>query len=185
MTGEAAPFQLICEFELSEEETRKIVARRSFRAALGGLTPRVRAAPLAIFAGLLAVAAGLAVAGVVSRRVAEIAILLLVIGFAVARSGANFALRRAYRAERGRAEALGRSGRIRVQADEDRISLAAAAPIGALRYADCLEADEADDVIYLWGADGQTIAIPTRVLPPGASALFLARIRAEIGAKAA
>lgn len=177
MNGGAAPFRLICEFELSEEETRKIAARRSFRAALGGLTPRLRTAPLAIFVGLLAVAAGLALAGLVARRAAEIAILLLVIGYAVVRSGANVALRRAYRAERRRAEALGRSGRLRVEADEAYISLAAAAPIGALRYADCLEADEADGMIYLWGADGQTITVPVRALPPGASELLLARIR--------
>ena len=56
---------------------------------------------------MLAIAAGLALAGVVSRRAAEIAILVAIISYAVARSGANIAMRRTYRAERARAEAAG------------------------------------------------------------------------------
>ncbi len=180
MNGEDAPFLLSCEFELTEDETRRIAARRSFRAALGGLTPRYRNAPLVTFAGVLAVAAGLALAGVVSRRVAEIAILVAIIGYALARSGANIVMRRSYRAERARAEALGRSGRMRAEGDAKHIALTAAAPICALRYADCRAADEADGILYLWGADGQTLAIPTRALPPGVAEPFLARVRAAM-----
>lgn len=180
MNGEDAPFLLSCEFELTEDEARRIAARRSFRAALGGLTPRYRNAPLVVFAGVLAIAAGLALAGAVSRRAAEIAILLAIIGYAVARSGANIALRGAYRAERARAEALGRSGRMRVEGDATHIALSAAAPICALSYADCLTADEADGILYLWGANGQTVAIPTRALPPGAAEPLLARVRAAM-----
>ena len=88
MNGAGAPFHLLCRFTLSEDETRKIASRRAFRAAMGGLSPARRNAPLAVFVGLLAVAAGLGLAGIVARRGAEIAILLLVIAYALARSAA-------------------------------------------------------------------------------------------------
>src|SRR5579863_2179291 len=173
MSGAPAPFRLVCEFELTAEETRKIASRRAFRAAMGGLGPGTRMAPVAIFLGLLALAAGLALSGVVAKRHAEIAILLLIPGYALARSAANLRVRRAYRAERRRAEALGRAGMVRVEADERQIAMSAAATLAGLRYADGVDADEADDVLYVWGANGETVAVPTRVLPPGEAQRFL------------
>jgi hypothetical protein len=167
VSAAGARLRLACHFTLTDDETRKIASRRAFRAAMGGLSPVRRNAPLAVFVGLMAVAVGLALAGIVARRSAEIAILLLVIAYALARSAANLQLRRAYRDERRRAEALGRSGDLRFEADEGGVTLAAAAPIDALAFADCTEADEADDMLYFWGQGGRAISVPTRVLPPG------------------
>lgn len=167
MNVDDAPFRLTCRFTLSEDETRKIAARRAFRAAMGGLAPGRRNAPLAVFVALLAVAAGLGLSGLVSRRVAEIAILSLVIAYALARSAANVGVRRAYRAARAQGEALGRSGELRFEADENGVSLFAAAPIDALPFQQCVEADEADGILYFWGEGGRAIIAPTSALPPG------------------
>ena len=167
MNDNDAPFRLTCRFALSAEETRRIAARRAFRAAMGGLAPGRRNAPLMVFVGLLAVAAGLGLGGIVSRRAAEIAILSLVIAYALARSAANFGVRRAYRAARAEAEALGRSGELRFEADENGVALFAAAPIDALPFAQCVEADEVDGVLYFWGEGSRAIIAPTRAMPPG------------------
>ena len=179
MSAAPPPFRLVCHFTLTDDETRKIAARRAFRAAMGGLSPARRNAPLAVFVGLMAVAVGLALSGVVARRGAEFAILLLVIVYALARSADNFQLRRAYREERRRAEALGRSADLCFVADENGVSLTAAAPIDALGFAACTEADEADDLLYFWGAGGRAITAPTRALPPGEAQRLIGLVKAQ------
>jgi len=178
MTG--PPFG-VYRFELTPEEARAVAGRTALRAAMAARPLTAGIAPIFAFLAMLIGASTLAWAGLIGARAAEIAVLGLIMIYGAWRGAGMIPLRRAYRAQRRRAEALGRAGLLTAAVDAEMVKLSAAASFGAWRYADCVDADLADGILYLWRANGDAAVLPTRAAPPGEAESMLAFWREHVG----
>jgi len=165
---------------LTPEETNAAAARYGLRLALGdGLTLRHHA-PLAAFILALVFAAILGFTDLISRRAAEIAILVAAAAFMIQRMSAHWRLRNARR--RGEAALGGANEPFTLRFDESGATVER--PAGARRYpyADLAEAEDAGGLLYLWPRDGAPIVLPAHALADGEAARLIARAKRGIAA---
>ncbi len=168
-------------FELSEDEARIAAARAGLRRALAGRLTSAHFAPLAAFALAISFIAILSLTGLVARRHSEVALLLATGTFMVQR----LAMRRRFavtrRASLAEIEAMRGAGRLVLNVDETGLALGGAAPRAHWNFADCVEAEDAGGLIYLWPRSGPPAVVPTRVFAGAeAAAAFVEFLRARL-----
>ena len=167
-------------FELTEDEARVAAARVGLRRALAGRLTRAHQAPLAAFVLAIAFAAILALTGLVSRRFGEIALLLAIAAFMVQRLATRWRFAAARRGASSEIEALRGAGRLVLSVDETGLGLDGPAPPARWNFADCLEAEDAGGLVYLWPRSGPPAVLPTRVFADAGAALrFVEFVRAR------
>jgi hypothetical protein len=157
---------------LEQAEIEAAAARYGLRAALrGGLTASHHA-PLATFVLALLFAAILALTGFITRRAAEIAILIAASAFMIQRLGAHHRIWRAHK--KGRVEIERRmSGRVTTTIEADGVTQTNAREVWRLLFLDCIEAEESGGLIYLWGRNAAPVVLPSRLLADGQAARLL------------
>jgi hypothetical protein len=150
-------------FSLSAEEARVAAARAGLRRSLAGRLIAAHVAPLATFVLAILFIAILALAGFLDRRPAEAALLVCAAAFLVQR----LAMRRRFFVSRRRAEAeivfQRAAGPLTLTVESDGLRLDGGPETTRWRFADCLEAEDAGGLVYLWPSRGAPAIAPTRV----------------------
>ncbi len=166
-------------FTLEPAEADAAAARYGLRLALGrGLTARHHA-PLAAFVLTLLFASILGFTDLISRRAAEIAILVAAALFMIQRLVTHWRLRNAQK--RGRAALASSRGPVSVTLDDRGVTVDGVEP-RRLSFREIEEAEDAGGVIYLWPKTGAPVAVPTRALPDAETQRFLAEAKRKIAA---
>ncbi|HYA73514.1 MAG TPA: hypothetical protein VEF36_10200 [Roseiarcus sp.] len=150
-------------FELTEDEARIAAARSGLRRALAGRLTSAHLAPLAAFVLAIAFIAILTLTGLVGQRWGEIALLLATGAFMVQRLATRRRFVAARRASLAEIEAMRAAGRLVLSVDATGLALAGPTPPARWDFADCLEAEDAGGLIYLWPRSGPPAIVPTRV----------------------
>jgi len=168
-------------FSLTADEARVAGARAGLRQALAGGLTAAHYAPLAAFALAILFIAILALTGLVGRRPAEAALLVCAAAFLVQR----LATRRRFFVSRRRAEAaferLRGAGPLVLSLEADGLRLEGGPTPLHWRFADCLEAEDAGGLVYLWPRDGPPAVAPTRIFGDESEALRFAQfLRARL-----
>ncbi len=168
-------------FELTEDEACIAAARSGLRRALAGRLTSAHFAPLAAFVLAISFTAIVALTGLVSRRHGEIALLLATAAFMVQRLTTRRRFVVARRASLAEIEAMRGSGPLVLSVDETGLGLGGAAPPARWDFADCLEAENAGGLVYLWPRSGPPAIVPTRVFAGAeAAAGFVEFARARL-----
>jgi hypothetical protein len=175
----AAPFGPYV-FTLAPAEAEAAAARYGLRAALGGGLISRHQAPLAAFALMLLFTTILAVTGFISRRAAEITLLLAASAFMVQRLITHRRLWRARKSGRASIERLMSAGALTTTIGSDGVTQSSGATARRLEFTDCEEAEEAGGLIYLWPRSGAPVILPGRALADGEAAPLLALLRDRI-----
>ncbi len=164
---------------LERAEIEAVAARYGLRAALrGGLTASHQA-PLAAFILVMLFAAILALTGFITRRAAEIAILIAASAFMIQRLGAHHRIWRAQK--RGRLEIERRmSGPMTTTIEADGVTQTSASEARRLLFLDCIEAEESGGLIYLWERDAVPVVLPSRLFAEGQAAALLKSVRRRV-----
>lgn len=169
---------------LDQAEIAAVAARYGLRTALrGGLTASHQA-PLAAFVLVLLFAAILALTGFITRRAAEIAILIAASAFMIQRLGTHHRMWRAQKT--GRVEIERRmSGPMTTTIEPDGVTQTNASEAWRLLFLDCIEAEESGGLLYLWGRNAAPVVLPSRLLAEGQATRLLnwfkSRIRRQPG----
>ena len=150
-------------FEFTEDEARIAAARAGLRGALAGRLTSAHFAPLAAFVLAISFTAILALTGLVSRRFGEIALLLAIGAFMIQRLTTLRRFAAARRASVGEFDAMRDAGPLVLSVDETGLGLGGAGAPARWNFADCLEAEDAGGLIYLWPRSGPPAIVPTRV----------------------
>jgi hypothetical protein len=162
-------------FSLTADETRAAGARAGLRRALaGGLIAR-HLAPLAAFTLAVLFIAILALTGFVPQRPAEAALLIAAAAFLIQRMATR---RRFYRLRRIGAvevEPLGAAHQLVLSVGETGLRLEGAGAPMTWKFADCLEAEDAGGLVYLWPRQGAPAFAPTRAFRDAAEATQFVR----------
>ena len=162
-------------FSLTADETRVAATRAGLRRGLaGGLIAR-HLAPLAAFMLALLFIAILALTGFVPQRPAEAALLIVAAAFLLQRMATR---RRFYRLQRIGArevEPLGAADQLVLSVGETGLRLTGAGAPMTWEFVDCLEAEDAGGLIYLWPRQGAPAIAPTRVFRDAEEAARFAR----------
>jgi hypothetical protein len=168
-------------FTLAPAEAEAAAARAGLRFALrGGLLAR-HMAPLTAFALVIAFASVLALTGLISRRAGEATLILAAAAFMIQRLANHWLIRRARREGRSAIARLQSAGALTAKFENDALSLEVDGRIERLCYADCEEAEDVGDLIYLWPSAGPPVIIPTRTLPSAVEAgRLVTQVRARI-----
>ncbi|MGD0640957.1 MAG: hypothetical protein ABSC22_09445 [Roseiarcus sp.] len=167
-------------FELTEDEARVAAARAGLRGALAGRLTSAHFAPLAAFVLAISFTAILALTGLVSRRFGEVALLLAIAAFMAQRLTTLRRFAAARRASVSEFEAMRDAGPLVVSVDETGLGLGGAAP-ARWNFVDCLEAEDAGGLIYLWPRSGLPAIVPTRVFEGAeAAAEFVEFLRGRL-----
>jgi hypothetical protein len=170
-------------FALTEDEARIAAARAGLRRALSGRLGSAHLAPLAVFALAVAFATILAMTGLIGRRAGEIALLLAAAGFLIQRLATLRRFAAARRASRADVEAMRAAGPLTLSVDETGLALGGADAPRRWKFAECVEAEDAGGLIYLWPRAGSPAIAPTRVFAAADDAAgFLEFLRARIAA---
>ncbi len=165
---------------LSPAETEAAAARFGLRLALeGGLTARHHA-PLAAFALALVFASILGFTDLITRRAAEIVILLAAALFMMQRLATHWRLRTAR--ARGKAALNAAPGPVLVTLDATGVTVEGGHEPRRLSYAEFTEAEDAGGVVYLWPKAGAPVVLPTRTLTEGEAPRLVAEARRRIAA---
>ena len=158
-TGDFGPYA----FSLTADEARIAAARAGLRRALAGGLTAAHFAPLAAFVLAILFVAILALTGLLGRRLAEAALLVCAAAFLVQR----LAMRRRFFVSRRRAEAeivfQRAAGPLTLTVESDGLRLDGGPETTRWRFADCLEAEDAGGLVYLWPSRGAPAIAPTRV----------------------
>jgi hypothetical protein len=166
-------------FELTEAEAEIAGARAAWRLWLArGLGAR-HVAPLAGFALAITAIAALGLSGGVTRRTAEMSLILAAAAFMALQLWTQRGLAAARQQGAAIGGALRSAGLVRLTLDED--SFTFGAPPSVLRFADGLEIEATADLIYVWPRVGAPLVWPRRAheTPEDAEAfLTFARARA-------
>jgi len=165
-------------FEQAEIEAA--ASRYGVRAALRGRLTAGHQAPLAAFALTLLFASILGFTGFISRRAAEITLLIAASAFMIQRLATHRRIWRARKAGRVEFECLMAVGAVTTTIAADEVTQTAPGLTRRLAFADCEEAEEAGGLIYLWGRDGAPVVLPSRILAEGEAARLVARVRSRI-----
>ena len=168
-------------FSLTADEARIAAARAGLRRALAGGLTAAHLAPLAAFVLAILFVAVLALTGLLGRRPAEAALLVCAAAFLAQR----LATRRRFFTSRRLAEARDRApARRRAARPQRRIRRAPARRRAAptrWRFVDCLEAEDAGGLVYLWPRPGAPAIAPTRIFRDEAEAArFVQFLRARL-----
>ena len=162
-------------FSLTSDEARVAGARAGLRQALaGGLIAR-HLAPLAAFVLALLFIVILALTGFVPQRPAEATLLIVAATFLLQRTATR---RRFYRLRRVGAmevEPLGAAKELVLSVGETGLRLEGAVAPMIFEFADCLEAEDAGGLVYLWPRQGAPAIAPTRVFRDAEEAAQIVR----------
>jgi len=150
-------------FSLTDDEARIAAARAGLRRALASGLTAAHFAPLAAFVLTILFIAILALTGLLGRRSAEAALLVSAAAFLAQRLLTRrcfFVSRRLAEAEIERLRAAGPQV-LSVEAEGLRLD-GGPAP-RRWRFADCLDAEDAGGLVYLWPRQGAPAIAPTRI----------------------
>lgn len=168
-------------FELTEDEARIAAARSALRRALGGRLTSAHLAPLAAFVLAISFIAILALTGLVSRRHGEVALLLATAAFMVQRLTTRRRFAAARRASFAEIGAMRGASRLVLSVDATGLALAGGTAPARWDFADCLEAEDAGGLVYLWPRSGPPAVVPTRVFAGAeAAACFVEFLRGRL-----
>jgi hypothetical protein len=172
-------------FALTEEEARVATARLALRYGLSRRFERDYVAPLVLFVLLLIFVTVLAFSGLISRRLAEAALLIGAVIFLATRFSAHWRLHRAQRVAKGVVDGITAAGETSFTVDENGLAFGCLGGRPARRdaFSDFAEADDAGGVIYLWRLNKKSapIVIPTRIFTDATEVeKFLAFVRARL-----
>ncbi len=164
---------------LEQAEIEAVAARYGLRAALrGGLTASHQA-PLAAFVLVMLFAAILALTGLVTRRAGEIAILIAASSFMIQRLGTHHRIWRVR--NKGRVEIERRlSGLVTTTIEADGVTQTNASGAWRLLFLDCIEAEEAGGLIYLWERNAAPVVLPSRLFAEDQAARLLTWLRRRV-----
>ena len=172
-------------FALTEDEARVAAARYGLRRALAGGLTTSHLAPLAAFALTVLFVAILGLTGLMGRRPAEAILLVAAALFLLQRLVARrrfFASRRAAAAEFA---GLGAASLV-LTVEADGLRLDGAASPRLWRFVDCIDAEDAGGLVYLWPRVGAPAVAPTRIFADAAEAARFARhLRAQLARRLA
>jgi hypothetical protein len=173
-------------FELTEEEATVASARAAWRLSLeGGLLAR-HLAPLAAFLLSVLFAAILGWTGLVSRRAAEIALIVCAAAYMSYRLWTRRRFLAARREAGAWAQALRRAGPARLTLDETGFRLEAAGLDRTLAFAEGLTVEAVSGLVYVWPRAGLPLVWPARAHADAAEAeAFLTFARRRAAAPAA
>jgi hypothetical protein len=167
------------EYELTEAEAEIAGARAAWRLWLAGGLRKRHVAPLAAFAAAIAAIAALGLTGAISRRAAELSLILSAIAF----MGLQLWTRRGLAGARRRGAELAGAlrGPVRLTLDEEGVALEGART-ARLRFCDGLELETTNDLNYVWPHAGPPLVWPRRAHATLEEAdAFLALIRSRAG----
>ena len=161
-TGEIGAFGPYA-FSLTADEARIAAARAGLRRALAGGLTAAHFAPLAAFVLAILFVAILALTGLLGRRPAEAALLICAAAFLVQR----LVMRRRFFVSRRFAEAeierLRAAGALVLSVEAEGLRLDGGPEPTRWRFVDCLEAEDAGGLVYLWPRRGAPAIAPARV----------------------
>ena len=168
-------------FELTPDEARIAASRAALRRALaGGLTSHL--APLAAFVLTMIFIAILAFTDLMSRRHAEIALLLATAAFMIHRLWTRRRFAVARRESAASIETIRAAGPFVLAVDEKGLTLTGSTS-SRWNFCDGLEAEDAGGMIYFWPKSGAPAVLPERAFPSQeAASEFVAMARAGISA---
>lgn len=170
-------------FELTPDEAHIAASLAALRRALAGGLSKRQLAPLAAFGLVMALASILALTGLVSRRHGEIALLLAVIAFMLHRLSSRRRFLLARRESAASIEAIRSAGVVVVAVDRLGLTFHGASAPARWNFVDCIEAEDAGGMIYLWPRAGAPAFLPTRAFPDAqAAADFLTYVRVQMRA---
>jgi hypothetical protein len=169
-------------FTLAPAEAEAAAARAGLRTALkSGLLMR-HVAPLTAFALIMAFASVLGLTGLISRRAAEMTLILAALGFMIQRLMSHWRILGARREGRAAIARLQSAEALTATFDSETLSLDVDGRTRRLRYADCDEAEDAGGLIYVWPRHGAPIVVPTRVVADAdEKARLVSRLSGRIG----
>ena len=168
-------------FELTPDEAHIAASLAALRRALAGGLSKRQLAPLAAFGLVMALASILALTGLVSRRHGEIALLLSATAFMLHRLAARRRFMVARRESAASIESIRSAGVVVVAVDDQGLTFHGALAPARWNFVDCIEAQDAGGMIYLWPRAGAPAFLPTRAFPDAqAAADFLAYVRVQM-----
>jgi hypothetical protein len=169
-------------FAPTQEDATTAASRWGLRAALGGRLALHHVAPLVAFALAILFVAILTLTGLIGRGAGEGALILAAIAFMAARLVAHWRLRRARQKSLAAAVAAQADGEVTVHLEDAGLLVETAAGSRRLRFADCVEAELAGGIVYLWPRAGAPAFIPEGAFADEQAAqAFLALLRQGIG----
>ncbi|RBP06403.1 hypothetical protein DFR50_13123 [Roseiarcus fermentans] len=168
-------------FTLEPGELDAVAARYGLRDALGGGLTASHHAPLAAFVLTLLFAAILAKTDLISRRAGEAVFVLAALAFMVQRLVTHRRIWRARNRGRAEVERLLSGRRVTVTIEESAVRESGGAAPRRILFADCVEAEEAGGLVYLWTRAGAPIVMPSRAMSEGESPRLAAKARARLG----
>jgi hypothetical protein len=149
-------------FSLTAEEAQIAASRAGLRRSLAGGLIGAHLAPLAAFVLAILFVAVLGLTGLVGRRSAEAALILAAAAFLAQR----LLTRRRFFANRRLAqmeiEALRAVGALTLSVEADGLRLDGPTQPMRWRFADCVDAEDAGGLVYLWPRRGAPAIAPTR-----------------------
>jgi hypothetical protein len=167
-------------FHLSEEEARIGAARGRFRDALRRRFALRHVAPLVAFFLAMLFTATLALAGLMSRRLADAILILAAIAFMINRLWSHWRLRQA-QSDPGNAPHAITAGSTKLWLDASGLSLQTASGVRRFDYRACRDAETTGDLIYLWSNRDEPAIIPMRAFANQQAAdQFLAILRERL-----
>ena len=173
-------------FELTPDEAHVAASLAALRRALAGGLSKRQLAPLAAFGLVMAFASILALTGLVSRRHGEIALLLAATAFMLHRLSSRRRFLLARRESKASIDAIRSAGVVVVAVDKQGLTFHGAAAPARWNFVDCVEAEVAGGMIYLWPRAGAPAFLPTRAFPSAeAAADFVAYVRMQMRAASA
>jgi hypothetical protein len=169
-------------FTLAPAEAEAAAARAGLRMALKSGLLVSHVAPLAAFVLIMAFASILGLTGLISRRAAEMTLILAAAAFMIQRLMSHWRIRGARREGRAAIEPLQSAGALKATFDNDTLSLEAGGRTIRLTYDDCEAAEDAGGLIYVWPRHGAPIIVPTRALADAdEKARLVSRLSGRIG----
>ena len=176
-TGDFGPYA----FSLTDDEVRIAAARAGLRRALAGGLTGAHFAPLAAFVLAIFFVAVLALTGLLGSRPAEAALLICAAAFLAQR----LVTRRRFFVSRRLAEveiaSLNAAGPLTLAVEADGLCLDGLPAPMRWAFADCLEAEDAGGLVYLWPRRGAPAIAPTRIFRDQAEALrFVQFLRSRL-----
>jgi hypothetical protein len=168
-------------FSLTVDETRVAAARAGLRRALaGGLVAR-HLAPLAAFTLAILFIAILALTGFVPQRPAEAALLIAAAAFLIQRMATRRRFYRLRRIAASEIEALGAAEQLTLSVGATGLRLEGAKAPMNWEFANCLDAEDAGGLVYLWPRQGAPAIAPARVFrDAGETSQFVRYLNARL-----
>ena len=170
-------------FVLAPAEAKAAAARVSLRIALSGGSAATRLAPLALFTLVVLLAAVLALTGVITRRLGELALILAAAVFMMQRLSSRLRLRNAQRDGSVMIARLGADCALTTTIDSRGVTVRGDRYAMRLDFSECAEAEDVGGILYVWPDHGAPIVLPARVLPEGEADRLIAEVRTRIAAR--